>query len=80
MRCSMVLDHFCRRGNCESRECNANSWPYRVSVEYRLAPEHPFPAAWDDCEAVALWLTRNAKAEFGTDFAARISPSPCVLS
>ena len=38
-----------------------------VSVEYRLAPEHPFPAAWDDCEAVALWLTRHAKAEFGTD-------------
>ncbi|MDB6011604.1 MAG: esterase [Gammaproteobacteria bacterium] len=38
-----------------------------VSVEYRLAPEHPFPAAWDDCEAVALWLARNAKAEFGTD-------------
>ena len=27
----------------------------------------PFPAAWDDCEAVTLWLTRNAKAEFGTD-------------
>ena len=38
-----------------------------VSVEYRLAPEHPFPAAWDDCEAIALWLTRKAKAEFGID-------------
>ncbi|MEV6702825.1 alpha/beta hydrolase [Streptomyces sp. NPDC051453] len=37
-----------------------------VSVEYRLAPEHPYPAGLEDCYTGLLWLVRHA-AEAGID-------------
>jgi len=38
-----------------------------VSVDYRKAPENPYPVGLNDCETAALWLVKNCSSEFGTE-------------
>lgn len=54
-----LYDSFCRM---LANESGARV----VSVEYRLAPEHPFPAAVDDAFAAVKWVEVNA-ASLGVD-------------
>ena len=50
----------------QSRELCAGTDSVVVSVDYRLAPEHRFPAAADDCYAATRWAKDNA-ASYGGD-------------
>ena len=38
-----------------------------VSVDYALAPEHPFPIPLDDCVAAVRWVLADGAKEFGID-------------
>ena len=54
-----ILDPFCRL-LCEAAGVNI------VSVEYRLAPEHPYPAGLEDTLTAFRWVAARA-AEWGGD-------------
>lgn len=56
----LELDDFMLRQLAKDTGC------LLVNVSYRLAPENPFPAAFDDCYATLKWLHANA-VELGVD-------------
>jgi acetyl esterase len=54
------------RGDAHNRSLAHTLGVAVVSVEHRLAPEYPWPAAPEDCETAALWLLEQAETRFGT--------------
>src|SRR5947207_9242020 len=53
-----------------------------VSVGYRLAPEHPYPAAVGDCLGALQWVWKHCEAEWnvGPDTIKLVGLSAYVLT
>lgn len=51
--------------DAQCRDLAAATGARVVAPEYRLAPEHPFPAALDDAEAAVRWLARHGSDDEG---------------
>ncbi|CAM6125319.1 unnamed protein product [Calypogeia fissa] len=64
-----AYDTMCRK---TAKACNAAV----VSVNYRRAPEHPYPAVYDDCYNVFSWLRSSESSEH---LPAGVDLSQCFL-
>jgi acetyl esterase len=58
--CDLDTHDVACRALCNEAKCIV------VALDYRLAPEHKFPAAVDDCYAGLRWVSENARS-FGGD-------------
>ena len=77
--CAVILIHGggMVMGDLNSDDANAAFLSLKldclvIATQYRLAPEHPFPAALDDCSDVSSWVRANT-------LELKISPDKIVL-